>query len=93
MNSTNTPPKTIMLTATQARTQFFDLIEAAFQQGQIAKITRHGRVVAEIRPPEAFDYDRYLALLKNFKPIFTDEDVEMIKKVREDSKKPRFPDW
>lgn len=31
---------------------------------------------------EKFDWDEYMMFLKNFKPVFTDEDVRQIKRLR-----------
>ena len=31
---------------------------------------------------EEFDWDEYMMFLKNFKPVFTDEDVRQIKRLR-----------
>lgn len=47
--------KHVTKTATQARQEFFDLINAAYYKGQITYITKRGKVVAMITPP---DYDK-----------------------------------
>lgn len=91
----NDQPKTqpTTMTSTQARQAFFELIDAAQYHGQITQITKHGKVVAEVRPVERSDWAAYLEELKKIGPVLTDEDAKQIEQVRKDSYKPRFPDW
>lgn len=86
---------TVTKTATQARIEFFDLINAAKYNNQETKITKHGRSVAKITAdvkPE-FDWPAFKKALKACRGIFTEKDVAQIKQARIDSYQNRFPEW
>lgn len=87
--------KTQTMTATTARKQFFELLDAAYYQGLETILTKNGKKVARIVPieEEGVDWDAYLKKIKNFKPFLTDEDVKEIEDARKSFNKPRFPDW
>ncbi|MBU0578797.1 type II toxin-antitoxin system prevent-host-death family antitoxin [Patescibacteria group bacterium] len=87
--------KTQTMTATIARTQFFELINAAYYHGTQTVLTKNGKEMARIVPPveKKVDWDEYMKRLENFKPFLTDKDVEDYKQIRAGFNKPRFPDW
>lgn len=78
--------KTVVKTASEARIEFFDLINAAKHGGQVTVITKNGKVAAKIVPnampnPSQLSIDQ---LLKKTAGIFTDEDVKAAKAIRSD---------
>ncbi|MBU0576388.1 type II toxin-antitoxin system Phd/YefM family antitoxin [Patescibacteria group bacterium] len=87
--------RTQTMTATIARTQFFELVNAAFYQGIETVITKNGKEMARIVPPNVkkVDWGKRLEELKNFTPFLTDKDAEQIKAARRSLNKPRFPNW
>lgn len=78
--------KIVYKTATEARNEFFDLINAAKHAGQITVITKNGKTAARITPEIQTDAQRVSIdqLLNETAGIFTDEDVKDIKKFRRD---------
>ncbi len=72
--------KTILLSATQARNQFSDLITAAKFAGQVTIIVQSGKPVAQISPVEEkkIDWKRLRENLQVAGGIFTTEDEEFI---------------
>lgn len=84
----------MQLTATQARNQFFDLINSAYYAGQVTEVMKNGRVVARVVPVEAapFDWKAYRAELKKVVGMFTEADYKAMANARE-SFKSRFPSW
>lgn len=87
--------QTIIRTATQARSEFFDLIAAANYSGQITYITKSGKVTAKIVPSDRLKFDRkkFLRTLNKAVGVFDAEDERQIKQVRIDSYKNRYPEW
>lgn len=79
---------TVTVTATQARIDFFELINAAKHAGQITLITKNGKVAAKITPADTqtnINAKKLEAqkLLESVAGIFTDDDVRAAKKFRD----------
>lgn len=87
--------KIVTMSATLARKNFFDLINAAHYNGQVTVITKNGEEVARIAPQEQkkFDWKAHKAKLQQMTPFLTDDDVAEYKLIREELNKPRFPEW
>lgn len=83
------------ITATKLRSSLFDVIEATRVNKQITNIMLHGEVVAEIRPKETekFDWEQYRKDLKKAVKNLRKYDWSDVEKIREESKKDRFPEW
>lgn len=83
-------------TATQARIEFFDLINAAKYSGQVTHILKNGKLAAKItpiKPKKKFNWAEFKTAMENAVGIFDDEDVKQIKQVRIDSYKNKYPEW
>lgn len=74
------------ITATQARTEFFDLINAAKHGGQTTIITKNGKIAAKIVPEVTVDLEtkqkETKKLLASLGGIFTNEDVQASQEFR-----------
>ncbi|MFV1916879.1 MAG: hypothetical protein ACC618_00095 [Patescibacteria group bacterium] len=80
------------------RNNLADYLDLVREKGEsvLIKDGRRDEVVGELVRPkeEEFDWDEYMKFVKNFKPVFTDKDVEDIKKARKaTSKRMRELDW
>lgn len=87
---------TIVINATKARQNFFDLLLATRDKRQITKIMLNGKVVAKISPEEGnkIDLDKFIIeMRKARKKLLVNFDYKGINKARTDSKKERFPEW
>lgn len=87
--------KIVVKTATEARKEFFDLINAAKYGGQETVVTKNGKKVARIIPEESKerDWEKYKRVVEAAGGIFADEDVKQIRQARIDSRKNRYPEW
>ncbi len=82
------------VTATQARQNFFKLLDQAKADGQEIEIEKDGVVVAKIVPtqPEKIDWQAYFDELAAM-PRWTEEEAKSVEQARKDSYKKRFPAW
>lgn len=77
--------RTVVRTATEARTEFFDLINAAKHGGQITLITKNGKVAAKIVPEMTADSPLSLdRVLKQTAGLFTKADQKATQEFRND---------
>lgn len=62
---------------------YLDLVR---EEGHVVKIkdAKRGKIIAEVKAPSEaqFDWDAHMKFMENFKPVFTDKDVEQIKELR-----------
>ena len=86
--------KASTISATQARQNFFKLLDQVKADGQPIDIIKDGVVVATLQPPVKADVDwpAYFKELAAAVPFITDEDVEQMKAARK-GWKTRFPEW
>lgn len=76
--------ETIVVTATEARRNFFELINAAKFGGQTALITTNGKIAAKIVPAQSttFDWKKYFKDLPKIRGILTSSDFKSMKNLR-----------
>lgn len=79
------------VTVSKFRENLSKYIDLVNEKGKRVDIVdgRKGKVMATLtrKKKKEFDWDAYMKFLKNFKPVFTDKDVEDIKKAREATNK------
>ena len=73
---------------TQARDEFFALVNAAMYHQQTTIVTKQGKAAAKIVPADEqpFDWNEYWKVVKSTRGVFTKDDVKQIKAARENSK-------
>ena len=76
----------IVKTATEARREFFDLVNAAMYGGQVTWITKGKRQAAKIVPidEKKIDWIKYKKAIEAAGGIFSDEDVKDVQKVKKE---------
>ena len=93
---------TTTATVSEFRENLSKYIDLVNEKGKKIHIIdgRKGKVLAEIRKPskkpkkKEFDWDKHMEFVRNFKPIFTNEDVKQLKKGRQaDEKRFRELKW
>lgn len=86
---------TITVNATEARQNFFDILSAAKEKGQITKIKLNGLVVAKIVPEEEkkFDWDKYRLEVEEAVKHLSKFDWSDVLEVRKKSKARRYKGW
>lgn len=74
--------KTLTLSATEARNEFFKLINAAYYGGQVTIVEKNGEEVAKIVPTEKkeFDWKRYRKLVDKMGGDMADYPKDTIRK-------------
>lgn len=86
--------KTVTMNATEARKNFFDILNAAVYGGQVTIIVKNGKEVATIqaKKKKKFDLKKYMKSLNTLHELMTGDDYKDIEKTHK-SFKTRFPDW
>ena len=67
---------------------YFDLIKDGKKE-VVVRDEKKGRVIGKliVAKEKEFDWDEHMEFLKNFKPVFTEKDVEDIKRLRKADRK------
>ena len=83
------------VTATEARKNWFEILKSTKKNKQITEILLDGEVVAEVKPKivDKFDWNEYLIGLEKADKVLAKHDWSDIRKVREKSRRDRFPGW
>lgn len=74
-----------VIKATEARQNFFSILDEVFYGGKDVVIEKGSKVkvkISSIKPPKKFDFVKYRKDLKKMGKIFTDEDVKDIEEAR-----------
>ena len=84
------------MSATQARNNFFDIMNAAIYGNQITVVLKNGEeamTMAPVKKKKKFDWDEYMKNLKTLSTMLTEEDYKDMEETRKGFDKPRFPNW
>lgn len=83
------------MSVTELRKNIFDVVAAAKVNKQITDIMLHGEVVAEIRPKKVkkFDWEKHEKDMERVRKYLSKLDWSDVEKIREESRKDRFPEW
>ncbi|MBU1071058.1 type II toxin-antitoxin system prevent-host-death family antitoxin [Patescibacteria group bacterium] len=78
--------RAVVRTATEARREFFDLVNAAMYGGQVTWITKGKRKAAKIMPIEEkkIDWVKYKKDMRGVVGLFNNEDFKTMKRVRKE---------
>lgn len=85
----------VTLSATVARSSFFELLDAARHNGQTTHILKNGKVVASLVPPVAvgFDWEAHLADLQRQRFVLSAADEKKLASHHTTMLKPRQKSW
>ena len=77
--------KVVYKSATQARKEFFALIQAAVQHGQETVVTQRGKPVVRIKAdePKQIDWKEYDRVVKELRALLTEEDYRAMQKAHD----------
>jgi PHD/YefM family antitoxin component YafN of YafNO toxin-antitoxin module len=86
---------TVIINATKARQNFFDLLVATRDKKQITKVKLNGVVVAKLVPEEEkkFDWDKYRLEVEEAVKYLSKFDWSDVLEVRKKSKARRYKGW